>query len=94
MGFKDKKKLVILFILAILLPLSIFLVQQVVKLGSKASLVDAADTTFEMPVLVIKYFPLTADRQNIDIRVTGDVGEPYAVIKQRTVDIRVTREQV
>jgi hypothetical protein len=36
---------------------------------------------------VIKYFPLTADKKNIDINVTGEVGDPYNVIKQKTIDI-------
>lgn len=42
------------------------------------------NTSYNMGVLVIKYFPLTANGQNIDIAVTGDVGEPYSVIKQKT----------
>lgn len=38
-------------------------------------------------VLVLKYFPLTANGANINSAVTGDVGDPYALIRQRTVDI-------
>ena len=55
------------------------------KPASKAA--DTTDTSYNMGVLVIKYFPLTSDGQNIDINVTGDVGEPYNTIRQRTVDI-------
>lgn len=43
--------------------------------------------SYTMSVLVIKYFPLTADGNNIDISVTGDVGESYEVIKRRTDDV-------
>ena len=49
--------------------------------------ISSTDTSYNMGVLVIKYFPLTSDGQNIDITVTGDVGDPYTTIKQRTVDI-------
>ncbi len=42
---------------------------------------------YPINVLVLKYFPLTPDGQNIDITVTGDVGEPYSVIKERTNNI-------
>lgn len=42
---------------------------------------------YTMKVLVIKYFPLTSDGQNIDVTVTGDVGETYTTIKQRTINI-------
>jgi hypothetical protein len=55
-----------------------------------ANSVQAATTTntsYNMGVLVIKYFPLTADGKNIDIQVTGDVGEPYNVIRQKTINI-------
>lgn len=45
------------------------------------------DTSYNLKVLVLKYFPLTADGQNIDIAVTGDVGDPYTLIRQRTIDI-------
>jgi hypothetical protein len=47
----------------------------------------ATNTSYQMKVLVLKYFPLTADKQNIDISVTGDVADPYSVIKQRTINI-------
>ncbi len=42
------------------------------------------NTTYNMGVLVIKYFPLAANGTDIDIAVTGDVGQPYNVIKQKT----------
>lgn len=42
---------------------------------------------YEMNVLVIKYFPLTSNGQNIDINVTGDVDGFFSVIKQKTVAI-------
>ncbi|MBI2020056.1 prepilin-type N-terminal cleavage/methylation domain-containing protein [Candidatus Daviesbacteria bacterium] len=47
----------------------------------------ATDTSYDMKVLVLKYFPLTEDGQNIDINVTGDVGDLYSVIRQRTIDV-------
>lgn len=47
----------------------------------------STDTSYNLGVLVIKYFPLTSDGQNIDITVTGDVGDPYTTIKQRTIDV-------
>ncbi len=46
---------------------------------------DPTDTTYNMGVLVLKYFPLTVNGQNIDASVTGDVGDPYALIRQRTI---------
>lgn len=48
--------------------------------------VTTTDTRYDMGVLVIKYFPVTADG-SIDIKVTGDVGEPYDLIKKRTDDV-------
>ncbi len=44
------------------------------------------NTSYNYNVLVLSYFPLTANRQNIDINVTGDVGDPYSVIRQRARD--------
>lgn len=49
--------------------------------------VNVSDKSYDINVLVIKYFPLTADRKNIDINITGEVGDRYDVIKQKTVDI-------
>lgn len=46
----------------------------------------SVDTTHDMGVLVIKYFPVTKNNL-IDIAVTGDVGEPYDVIRKRTEDV-------
>lgn len=45
---------------------------------------------FEVPVLVISYFPTNA--ANIDVQVTGDCGEPLEVIRQKT--LRQTAEIV
>jgi len=42
---------------------------------------------YNMKVLVIKYFPLIADGQKIDVSVTGDVGDTYRNVKQHTVDV-------
>jgi hypothetical protein len=43
----------------------------------------APGAAYDMGVLVLKYFPLTADGQNIDIGVTGDVGDPLATVRSR-----------
>src|SRR3990167_6852719 len=48
---------------------------------------SSTDTSYNLGVYVIKYFPLTSDGQNIDITVTGDVGDPYSIIRQKTVDV-------
>lgn len=52
----------------------------------KAEVANLTDTTYDVGVFVIKYFPLTADRQNINIAVTGDYGGNYLATKQKTVD--------
>lgn len=44
------------------------------------------DTSFDINVLVIKYFPVNA-AGFIDLTITGDVGESFAVIKKRTDDV-------
>lgn len=44
------------------------------------------NTSYNLGVLVLKYFPLTSNGQNIDIAVTGDVGDSYSTIRQRTID--------
>ena len=49
--------------------------------------VAGRDTSYNLGVLVIKYFPLTSDGQNINTAVTGDVGGSYASVRQHTVDI-------
>ncbi len=49
--------------------------------------INSADTNYQMKVLVLKYFPLTADGQNIDINVTGDVGGSYSTVRQQTIDV-------
>jgi hypothetical protein len=72
--------------------LSFALLLLIVLLGYSvlASSVKAATTTntsYNMGVLVIKYFPLAANGKDIDITVTGDVGQPYSTIKQKTDSI-------
>jgi hypothetical protein len=47
---------------------------------------QVASAQYQVNVLVLKYFPLTSNRQNIDINTTGDVGDPYSAIRQRTID--------
>lgn len=49
--------------------------------------VAGKNTSYNLGVLVIKYFPLTSDGQNINIAVTGDVGDPYPSIRQHTIDV-------
>ncbi len=65
---------------------SIYLVLQRQDISKKATSNDT-DTSYQMNVLVLKYFPRTSDGQNIDISVTGDIGEPYDEIRQKTIDI-------
>ncbi len=43
----------------------------------------APTAPYQMGVLVLKFYPLTADGQNIDLAVTGDVGDPLPVIQAR-----------
>jgi len=50
-------------------------------------IVTGKNTSYSLGVLVLKYFPLTSNGQNINIAVTGDVGDPFSTIKQRTTDI-------
>ncbi len=50
------------------------------------------DTSFNINVLLIKYFPsvpcsLNPQQQCIDITVTGDIGDSYELIKKRTDDV-------
>jgi hypothetical protein len=42
---------------------------------------------YAMNVLVLKYFPLTSNKNNINKSVTGDVGDSYAAVRQRTINI-------
>lgn len=49
--------------------------------------VSGKNTSYNLGVLVLKYFPLTSNGQNIDIKVTGDVGDPYPTIRQDTIDM-------
>ena len=49
--------------------------------------VGGKNTSYSLGVLVIKYFPLTSNGQNINIKVTGDVGDSYSYIRQHTIDM-------
>ena len=52
-----------------------------------AQTADPTQTSYSFGVLVLKYFPLTADGQNVDITVTGDVGDPVASLRAKTDSI-------
>lgn len=45
---------------------------------------DPTQTSYSLGVLTLAYFPLTPDGQNIDIGVTGDVGDPVTTIRAKT----------
>jgi Cell wall binding domain 2 (CWB2) len=49
--------------------------------SAAAAPADPTDTHYQIGVLVLEYFPLTADGQYIDINVTGDVGGLYSDVK-------------
>ena len=49
--------------------------------------VAGKNTSYTLGVLVIKYFPLTSNGQNININVTGDVSDSYSYIRQHTTDV-------
>lgn len=68
------------------LGVSVYLVGQAVNLWPRAT-VDPTDTSYDLGVLVIKYFPLAPGGVNIDISVTGDVGESYTFIRQKTFNM-------
>ena len=51
---------------------------------------DEPRPRWTVPVLVLRYFPVTADKQNIDISVTSNVGEPLKEIQQKCE--RMTKE--
>ncbi|MDO8617187.1 MAG: PA14 domain-containing protein [Dehalococcoidia bacterium] len=42
---------------------------------------------YDMNVLIIRFFPLTPDGQNLDINVTGDIDLPLSSIRLRTIQI-------
>jgi hypothetical protein len=46
------------------------------------------NTSYDIGVLVLKYFPTVMKDgvEVMDIKVTGDIGDPYALIHQRTID--------
>lgn len=53
--------------------------------GSKEKVKDmtVSKAPWTIPVLVINYFPLTADKKNIDIKVTSNVGAPLTDIEAK-----------
>ena len=65
----------------------LFLTSGLLLFISPAFAASTTNTRHQHGVLVIKYFPLTSDGQNIDITKTGDVGESYSTIRQRTIDV-------
>ncbi|MBI2596446.1 PKD domain-containing protein, partial [Candidatus Daviesbacteria bacterium] len=54
---------------------------------SSQAMTGATDTSYNLGILVLKYFPLTPDGQKIDINTTGDVGDLYSTVRQRTIDV-------
>jgi hypothetical protein len=48
-----------------------------------------AAVTRDVSVVVLKYFPLTQDGQNIDIAITGDVGDPLATVQAKVNSMTV-----
>jgi hypothetical protein len=55
---------------------------------SSAIVTNATSPALQIPILVVSYFPTNGD--NIDIRVTGDVGDTLAAIQSKTR--RLTQE--
>ena len=51
---------------------------------------EEEEAVWTVPVLVIKYFPLTPDRKRLDPKVTGNVGAPLEEIRRKVE--RITRE--
>lgn len=45
------------------------------------------DSSYDINVMVISYFPLTSDGKHINLAVTGDYGESYAATLQKTRDM-------
>lgn len=87
---KGFSQIPVLLILLAGLATALYLVGNPVRWLPKATTPDPLDTSYDINVLLIKYFPLTQDGRNIDISVTGDVGESYSVIRQRTIDVTNT----
>lgn len=75
-----------LFSLALLVLLPLAVVGLMVsQLGvGQVEATDPTDTSYTLKAVRIKYFPIAANGTNIDIAVTGDVGDPVATIKQHT----------
>jgi hypothetical protein len=78
-------KLLPLLFLLFIIPLSFNLGNISTFMGISASEVATTDTTYRMNVLVIKYFPVTANG-NLNKEYTGDIEEPYTVVRERTID--------
>lgn len=83
---RDVISLGVVAFLILSVAVGLVLTQKTQIFKSKAD-VDPTDISYEMNVLVIKYFPLTSNGQNIDIATTGDVGESYQEIRQRTINV-------
>lgn len=88
-GFKiwNIAKVTALIVLLSGIAAGLVLLEQRQDIREKAGSGDPTDTSYDLGVLVIKYFPLTSDGISIDLSVTGDVGEPYDFIRQRTIDV-------
>lgn len=52
-----------------------------------AATADPTETSYTLNVLVLKYFPLTADGQYIDSNVTGDYGDTLANARAHTSSV-------
>ncbi len=51
--------------------------------AARSSVPPSTNTSYAVGVLVIRYFPLTADGSSIDIGITGDVGEAARTVRAR-----------
>jgi hypothetical protein len=52
------------------------------------------DSSFDINVMVLSYFPIASDGKTIDIRYTGDFSEPYATTLQRTREMTASLTSV
>ncbi len=48
---------------------------------------SGTNTSYNVNVLVVKYFPLTSDGKYLNINVTGDVSDEFGYIRQKTESI-------
>src|SRR5262245_12797454 len=74
------------FLLSNTLPFKNSLFSQLFPKGSSFAS-NTNDTGFLVKVLVVKYFPVTSDGQNIDLSITGDVGRSLSSIQSRVNNI-------